>query len=71
MPKGAFKYGAGKSMSGKKTGMSGTGKMSCAHGTNGQSKDNNMNRTTGGDMLGVGCRTFKKAPYKLAGKGRD
>lgn len=60
MSKGAFKYGSGKCMSGKRTGMSGSGKMSSAHGTTGQSKDNNMNRTTGGYMIGSDCRTFKK-----------
>lgn len=64
MSKGAFKYGAGKRMSGSKSGLTGSGKMSSAHGTTGQSKNNNMNRTTGGDMVGAGTRTFHKDGIK-------
>lgn len=58
MSKGAYTYGAGSRMSGKRTGMSGSGKMSGAHGTTGQSKDNNMSRKSGGHTLGDCCRTF-------------
>lgn len=64
MAKGAFTYGAGKRMSGSKTGLTGRGKMSGAHGTTGQSRDNNMDRTTGGYMIGAGTRTFHKNGIK-------
>lgn len=58
MAKGAFPY-TGKSMSSKKFG-SGSGKMSGAHGTNGQSKNNNMSHnTSNGTRVGAGTRTFK------------
>lgn len=67
MSKGAFTYGAGKRMSGSKTGLTGSGKMSSAHGTTGQSKDNNMNRNTGGYRIGSDCPTFKHEGYKTAG----
>jgi len=70
MGKGAFSYGAGKCMSSKSSGMSGTGKMSSAHGTNGQSKNNNMNQNTGGDRIGSNCRTFKHEAYPVAGPAK-
>lgn len=60
MSKGPFKLRVDKTMSGKKTGLTGSGKMSSAHGCTGQSKDNNMTRTTGGYMIGKGVPTFKK-----------
>lgn len=68
MSKGAFKYGAGKRMSGSTAGLTGKGKMSSAHGTTGQSKNNNMNRTTGGDMVGAGTRTFNSGIKQFSGE---
>lgn len=59
MSKGAYKYEGGKCMSGSKAGLTGSGKMSAAHGTNGQSTKNNMNRNPSG-AVGSGCRTFSK-----------
>lgn len=69
MSKGAYKYsGSGsKCMSSKRTGLTGSGKVSSAHGTNGQSKDNNMDRNSGGYRIGSGTRTFKKESYPIAG----
>lgn len=64
MSKGAFKLRTDKAMSGKKTGLTGSGKMSSSHGCTGQSKDNNMTRTTGGYMIGKGTRTFHKNGIK-------
>lgn len=57
--KGKYSGPGSKCMSGSRTGLSGKGKMSNAHGTNGQSKDNNMSRNTGGYRIGSNCRTFK------------
>lgn len=62
MAKGPFPY-TGKSMSGKKFGH-GSGKMSSAHGCNGQSKNNNMDKNTGGNRIGAGTRTFHKNGIK-------
>lgn len=59
--KGAFRYeGAGtKCMSSSKGPLkSAQGKMSSAHGTTGQSKNNNMDHNTGGYRIGSGTRTF-------------
>lgn len=69
--KGAYTYnevGSGErcmpSNSGKLT--SARGKMSAAHGTNGQSKDNNMNQNAK-DAVGAYCRTFRSGPISEAG----
>jgi hypothetical protein len=73
MHKGAYKYDGGKQMSGSRTGMSGKGRMSSSHGTNGQSKDNNMSRKTGGHCLskgeGFGHSEYERGPDPI-GKGR-
>lgn len=58
-------------MSTSKAGLTGTGRMSSAHGTTGQSKNNNMNRNNS-DAIGKGCRTFRsgipgEAGYKGGG----
>lgn len=46
--------------------MKGSGKMSSAHGTNGQSKSNNMNQNSG-NAIGKNCRTFKSGLLGKAG----
>lgn len=45
---------------------SGQGKMSSAHGTNGQSKSNNMNQNVG-NSVGHATRSFKDTQTKKAG----
>ena len=68
--KGAFKYeGAGyKCMSTSKGSLKAAqGRMSGAHGTNGQSKDNNMSKTTGGYLIGKGTPTFERESYVRGG----
>lgn len=71
MSKGAFKYEGGKRMSGSQGALkSAQGKMSSAHGTNGQSKNNNMDKNTGGYRIGSGTRTFKDQAYPMAGPNK-
>ena len=48
--------------------VSGSGKMSSAHGTTGQSKSNNMNQG-GSNTVGSCCRTFKSGFPGKTGKG--
>lgn len=68
MGKGAFTYGADKCMSSSRGPLkTNQGRMSSAHGTNGQSKNNNMSHNTGGDRIGSGTRTFKSGDYCQAG----
>lgn len=76
MSKGAYKYSevasGSKCMSSSKGKLtSASGKMSAAHGTNGQSKDNNMNQNAKG-AVGAYCRSFRsgipgEAGYKGGG----
>jgi hypothetical protein len=68
---GAFTYGAGKCMSGAKGPLKANqGKMSSAHGQQGQSKNNNMSHNTGGYRIGEGTRTFKSGDYCIAGPNK-
>lgn len=70
MSKGAYRYSdisGSKCMSSSRSKLtSAKGKMSSAHGTNGQSKDNNMSQN-GSGAIGHGCRTFKNGLLGKAG----
>lgn len=67
---GPFKFSEVAGSRGQRTGQGilkrGQGKMSAAHGTNGQSKSNNMNQTVG-NSVGSKCRGFKSGPIGEAG----
>lgn len=61
-----------KCMSGKQGALkSGQGKMSSAHGTNGQSTNNNMSKNSGGYRIGADCPTFGSSNYRQAGPGKS
>ena len=58
MSKGAFTYGAGKRMSSSKSGLTGSGKMSSAHGLNSGNSTKSMRHAEG--RIGAGCPGFEK-----------
>lgn len=56
MSKGAFTYGAGKRMSSSKSGLTGSGKMSSAHGLNSGNSTKGMRHPEG--RVGADCPGF-------------
>lgn len=70
MSKGPYRYSeisGSKCMSPSQGALKrGQGKMSSAHGTNGQSKSNNMNQNVG-NSVGAGCRPFRSGLPGKAG----
>ena len=65
MSKGSFTYGAGKRMSSSKSGLTGSGKMSSAHGLNSGNSTKGMRHAEG--RVGAGCPGFKSGIPSDAG----
>lgn len=65
MAKGAFTYGAGKRMSSSKSGLTGSGRMSGAHGLNSGNPTKGMRHPEG--RVGADCGTFKSGIPSEAG----